>query len=142
MHYVCSTSVDLLADSEKFPEHWLFKHRWGKGNKNAPAVLPNGEKIIFITVGGRTSAVVPSVQKKSGAVTKEDNDESADGTQSNSKRKRAAPKEKTEPEEDEEEAKPKRQASKKQTKKAVKTEGEDEESKEPAGRRRSTRTRK
>ncbi|KAI9932950.1 hypothetical protein ASPWEDRAFT_100210 [Aspergillus wentii DTO 134E9] len=142
MHYVCSTSVDLLADSEKFPEHWLFKHRWGKGKKNASAVLPNGEKIIFLTVGGRTSAVVPSVQKKSGVVTKEDNDEGADGTQSNSKRKRAAPKEKTEPEEDEEEAKPKRPASKKQTTKAVKPEEEGEESKEPAGRRRSTRTRK
>jgi formamidopyrimidine-DNA glycosylase len=31
-------------------------------------MLPNGEKIIHLTVGGRTSCVVPSVQKKTGAV--------------------------------------------------------------------------
>jgi len=41
--------------------------RWGKGKKNG-AKMPNGDKIIFLTVGGRTSAVVPSVQKKTGAV--------------------------------------------------------------------------
>jgi formamidopyrimidine-DNA glycosylase len=33
--------------------------------------LPNGEKIVFLTVGGRTSAVVPSVQKKTGPLAKE-----------------------------------------------------------------------
>lgn len=68
IHYVCSTSVELLAESDKFPEHWLFKHRWGKGKKDDPQCLPSGEKIKFITVGGRTSAIVPSVQKKTGAV--------------------------------------------------------------------------
>ena len=26
--YVCQTAVDLEADSEKFPPHWLFEHRW------------------------------------------------------------------------------------------------------------------
>lgn len=66
--YVCQTAVDLLADSSKFPEEWLFNHRWGKGKKDAPKSLPNGEKITFLTVGGRTSCVVPSVQKKTGAV--------------------------------------------------------------------------
>lgn len=66
--YVCQTAVDLLADSSKFPEDWLFKHRWGKGKKDAPTSLPNGAKITFLTVGGRTSCVVPSVQKKTGAV--------------------------------------------------------------------------
>jgi hypothetical protein len=30
--------------------------------------LPTGEKIILLKVGGRTSAVVPSLQKKTGAV--------------------------------------------------------------------------
>lgn len=44
-----------------------MKHRWDKGKKNAN-VLPNGEKIIHLKVGGRTSAVVPSVQKKTGPV--------------------------------------------------------------------------
>ncbi|KAE8453209.1 hypothetical protein EG329_011276 [Mollisiaceae sp. DMI_Dod_QoI] len=66
--HVCQTAVDLLGDSSKFPEEWLFNHRWGKGKKDAPKFLPNGEKITFLTVGGRTSCVVPSVQKKTGAV--------------------------------------------------------------------------
>jgi formamidopyrimidine-DNA glycosylase len=66
MLYVCQTAVDLLADSNKFPEEWLFRHRWGKGKKDAPKELPNGEKIIHLTVGGRTSCVVPSIQKKTG----------------------------------------------------------------------------
>ena len=42
----------------------LMEHRWKKGKGESK--LPNGEKIIFLTVGGRTSAVVPSVQKKTG----------------------------------------------------------------------------
>ena len=60
--------METKADSSKFPETWLFKHRWGKGKKDSPNRLPNGEKIVFLTVGGRTSAVIPSVQKKTGPV--------------------------------------------------------------------------
>jgi formamidopyrimidine-DNA glycosylase len=71
IHYICGTAVELLADSEQFPETWLFKHRWGKGKKDASKTLPSGEKIVFLTVGGRTSAVIPSVQKKTGPVAKE-----------------------------------------------------------------------
>lgn len=26
--YVCKTAVDVRADSSKFPEGWLFPHRW------------------------------------------------------------------------------------------------------------------
>lgn len=66
--YICQTAVDLLADSSKFPEEWLFKHRWGKGKKDSVTTLPNGAKITFLTVSGRTSCVIPSVQKKTGAV--------------------------------------------------------------------------
>ncbi|KAL8657002.1 MAG: hypothetical protein Q9226_002358 [Calogaya cf. arnoldii] len=68
IQYVCSTAVDLLAESDRFPEEWLFKHRWGKGKKDATQRLPNGAQIKFVTVGGRTSAIVPSVQKKTGEV--------------------------------------------------------------------------
>ncbi|KAF7891886.1 hypothetical protein EAF00_008188 [Botryotinia globosa] len=68
MMSICQTAVDLLADSSKFPDDWMFKHRWGKGKKDGPTALPNGEKITFLTVGGRTSCVVPSIQKKTGAV--------------------------------------------------------------------------
>jgi formamidopyrimidine-DNA glycosylase len=66
--HVCQTAVDALGDSSKFPDEWLFNHRWGKGKKDAPTTLPNGEKITFLKVGGRTSCVVPGVQKKTGAV--------------------------------------------------------------------------
>jgi len=68
--YVCQTAVDVQADSSKFPSDWLFPHRWGKGKKEktAPLLLPDGEvaKIKWITVGGRTSAVVEQVQKLTG----------------------------------------------------------------------------
>lgn len=68
IHYICSFAVDSLADSSKFPEEWLFKHRWGKGKKDSSTTLPNGSKFVYLTVGGRTSCVVPSVQKKTGPV--------------------------------------------------------------------------
>ena len=68
IHHVCGTAVSTLSDSSKFPEEWLFKHRWGKGKKDDPKKLPNGASIKHITVGGRTSAIVPSMQKKTGPV--------------------------------------------------------------------------
>ena len=68
IHFVCSTAVETKADSSLFPRDWLFKHRWGKGKKDSKNQLPNGEQIKFIKVGGRTSAVIPSVQKKTGPV--------------------------------------------------------------------------
>lgn len=64
---VCTTAVETLGDSKQFPGHWIMKYRWDKGKKDSN-ILPNGEKIVHITVGGRTSAIVPSVQKKTGAV--------------------------------------------------------------------------
>lgn len=67
MMFVCNTACDALGDSDQFPEDWLMKHRWGKGKKDANK-LPNGAKITFLKVGGRTSAIVPSVQKKTGTV--------------------------------------------------------------------------
>ncbi|KAG6121398.1 hypothetical protein E4U13_004759 [Claviceps humidiphila] len=66
IRYVCQLAVDKLGDSDKFPSHWLFNYRWGKGDKGAATKLPNGEKISFITVGGRTSCFAPGVQKKTG----------------------------------------------------------------------------
>lgn len=64
---VCTTACETLADSKQFPEHWLMKYRWDKGKKEGN-VLPNGNKIVHLTVGGRTSAIVPNVQKKTAAV--------------------------------------------------------------------------
>jgi len=80
--YVCDLACSTLADSEQFPTDWLFKYRWGKGKKDQN-VLPNGEKIIHLKVGGRTSAIVPTVQKKTGPVAAdvdEGDDPNATGT--------------------------------------------------------------
>ncbi|KAK6005278.1 hypothetical protein QM012_008057 [Aureobasidium pullulans] len=64
---VCGTAVGVLADSKQFPETWLMKYRWDKGKKDKN-VLPNGDKIVHLKVGGRTSAIVPRLQKKTGKV--------------------------------------------------------------------------
>lgn len=144
IHYVCSTSIGVLADSEKFPEHWLFKHRWGKGKKDKPAVLPNGDKITFVTVGGRTSAVVPAVQKKTGPVAEDIDENVTNGTPANSKRKRAMPKQEESDSEAEETSKTKKRGTPKKKKSTVKSEDSEEEKAKPAtiGRRRSTRATK
>ena len=118
LHYVCGLACEVLAESDRFPEDWLFKHRWGKGKKDAANRLRSGEKIVFITVGGRTSAVVPERQKKTGPVARDvkredlkdeglKNEGSTDGGEvkasgkaANTKRKRAVMKEESEEEED------------------------------------------
>ena len=71
IHSVTTAAAAVLGDSSKFPDDWLFSYRWGKsrtrgkkGGKEESDVLPNGDKIKHITVGGRTSAVVESRQKK------------------------------------------------------------------------------
>lgn len=53
-------AVDVEADNAQFPETWLFHHRWG-GGRGVDAIL--GEAIVRETVGGRTTAWVPSRQK-------------------------------------------------------------------------------
>ena len=134
IHYVCSTSVDLLGDADQFPEDWLFKYRWNKGKKNTPQKLPNGEKITFLTVGGRTSAVVPSVQKKTGPIAKdvskedlEDDSNSEEKKPAGGKRKRAAAvKAESDSEEDMDEAPSKKPAPKKRGVKAKQEESGDE----------------
>ena len=92
IRYVCQTAVDLLGDSSKFPDEWLFNHRWGKGKKDAGTTLPNGAKIIHLTVGGRTSCVVPSVQKKTGAVAADVKKEELDETEDVDSKKASKPK--------------------------------------------------
>ncbi|KAL4814847.1 DNA glycosylase/AP lyase [Aspergillus spinulosporus] len=136
IHYVCSTSTEVLADSDKFPEHWLFKHRWSKGKKNKSSTLPNGEKITFLTVGGRTSAVVPSVQKKTGPVAGDVKQEDESSYEREIKRKRTTTKKET-PNTDKIE-------SKKENKQTVKLEDEDAGKDKEAHqtKRRSTRPRK
>jgi formamidopyrimidine-DNA glycosylase len=68
IRFVTQMACDKLGDSDQFPDDWLFNYRWGKGGKGASSALPNGEKLAFITVGGRTSCYAPGVQKKTGRV--------------------------------------------------------------------------
>ena len=48
------------AEKARFPKTWLFHHRWGKVEG---AKTSRGEAIESITVAGRTTAWVPTVQK-------------------------------------------------------------------------------
>src|SRR5262245_42524394 len=57
---VIKTAVTAEADSDRYPKGWLFHYRWGR---NADAVTPRGDKIRHDTIGGRTTAWVPTLQK-------------------------------------------------------------------------------
>jgi formamidopyrimidine-DNA glycosylase len=56
---VVRRAVDVNADAARFPRTWLFHHRWGR---NRAAHTARGEGIVHLTVGGRTTAWVPSRQ--------------------------------------------------------------------------------
>jgi formamidopyrimidine-DNA glycosylase len=57
---VVETAVKAGADSDRYPRAWLFHRRWGR---NAHAVTARGERIRHDTIGGRTTAWVPAVQR-------------------------------------------------------------------------------
>lgn len=112
---ICTTACETLADSAQFPETWLMKYRWDKGKKGADAnVLPNGEKIVHLKVGGRTSAIVPSVQKKTAAVAGNVDGEDEEGAESKPAkgRKRKVKAEDEQEDEDDEKPAPKKAAAK------------------------------
>lgn len=69
--YVIGLACSVEADYERFPPDWLFHRRWEKGRSRPKT--HDGLAIEFLTVGGRTSAVVPALQKRvtSGARAKE-----------------------------------------------------------------------
>ncbi|KAJ1463299.1 Formamidopyrimidine-DNA glycosylase N-terminal domain-containing protein [Pelagophyceae sp. CCMP2097] len=58
---VCARATSANADSEEFPDTWLFHHRWAN-QKTGSISSPIG-RIHFATVGGRTTAFVPDKQK-------------------------------------------------------------------------------
>ena len=60
---VCRVAAEVDADADRLPGTWLFHHRWGKGNAEKSKI--DGHAIDHITVGGRTSAYVPALQKLS-----------------------------------------------------------------------------
>jgi formamidopyrimidine-DNA glycosylase len=57
---ILSTATDCLKNDMAYPEDWLFGYRW---TKKRAAKDSAGRTIHFITCGGRTSAVIPSLQK-------------------------------------------------------------------------------
>ena len=60
LHAIVNKAVAVEADERRFPRTWLFHTRWGKSKDARTA---NGEAITFDTIGGRTTAWVPSRQK-------------------------------------------------------------------------------
>lgn len=90
IRYVCQFAVDKLGDSDEFPKNWLFHYRWSKGQKGAVGHLPSGEKLAFLTVGGRTSCYVPEVQKKTGRIVQGVKEELIESDQEESKPKKTA----------------------------------------------------
>ncbi len=56
---VLARAVEVGADHKRFPKAWLFEHRWG-GKRGADKVA--GQLIVRETVGGRTTAWVPTRQ--------------------------------------------------------------------------------
>jgi formamidopyrimidine-DNA glycosylase len=62
---VCETAVECGAsesDISNYPKDWMFHYRWTKASpKDA-----HGRNISFVTSGGRTSAIVASLQTKQG----------------------------------------------------------------------------
>ncbi len=57
LHAIVRLAVDAGADDARFPRTWLFHHRWGRAEGARTA---RGEPIVHVTIGGRTTAVVPS----------------------------------------------------------------------------------
>jgi formamidopyrimidine-DNA glycosylase len=57
---VIRRAVAENADSDRFPATWLFHHRWGRVKNSVTA---DGAAIVHDTVGGRTTAWVPSRQR-------------------------------------------------------------------------------
>ena len=61
LQLIVKTACDAEAESARFPGDWLFHFRWtGK----AASRTFDGKPIAFSTVAGRTTAWVPSVQRK------------------------------------------------------------------------------
>ena len=60
MYYVLSTAVEY---PDNYPLEWLFHRRWRNSAGGAHAKDVHGKSIKFIQSGGRSTAIVPSLQK-------------------------------------------------------------------------------
>ncbi|KAJ9085879.1 hypothetical protein DSO57_1009719 [Entomophthora muscae] len=66
MKEICRIAISFKADYRQFPKTWIFGYRWNKGKKSAEKSNRRQKN----SVGGRTSAVVPEVQKIEKSVAK------------------------------------------------------------------------
>jgi formamidopyrimidine-DNA glycosylase len=60
---VIDVAVRVGSDGDRFPRWWLFHRRWGHRRGGPPATTVRGEAIRHETVGGRTTAWVPTTQR-------------------------------------------------------------------------------
>jgi formamidopyrimidine-DNA glycosylase len=62
---ILATAIDLYGENETLPSDWLFHVRWGKRAFSKGDAIKDcqGRKVVFLTAAGRTSAVVPTIQK-------------------------------------------------------------------------------
>ena len=60
LHAIVRRAVAVGADDTRFPRTWLFHDRWGR---EEGARTGRGERIVHLTIGGRTTAFVPSRQR-------------------------------------------------------------------------------
>ncbi len=60
LHAIVRLAVAVGADDARFPGTWLFHDRWGR---EEGARTGRGERIVHLTIGGRTTAFVPSRQR-------------------------------------------------------------------------------
>jgi formamidopyrimidine-DNA glycosylase len=60
LHAIVRRAVAVGADDSRFPRTWLFHDRWGRAEGARTA---RGERIVHLTIGGRTTAFVPSRQR-------------------------------------------------------------------------------
>eukprot|EP00980_Cylindrotheca_fusiformis_P016688 scaffold5024_cov136-Cylindrotheca_fusiformis.AAC.17 len=56
---ILQIAVESLVEGIDFPQDWLFHYRWNKKKTTKDAM---GQTITFITSGGRTTAIAPSIQ--------------------------------------------------------------------------------
>ncbi len=56
---IVQLAVAVGADDRRFPRSWLFHRRWGRARDARTA---RGERLLHVTIGGRTTAFAPERQ--------------------------------------------------------------------------------
>ena len=60
LYEICKCAVECLDLGKPYPANWLFPYRWTKKKAGRDG---EGRPLFFLKSGGRTSAIVQSVQK-------------------------------------------------------------------------------